>query len=89
LLLRKDVILMAVYVSVQSNYMPPYQWYLHNTMAVYVSVQSNYMPPCQWYLYNTASYPYYLQRCTSIPGQMFAFAPVAGESLVGPFSLWD
>jgi hypothetical protein len=58
-------------------------------MSVYVSVQSKYMPPCQWYLHNNASYPYRLQWCTSIPGQMFALAPVAGESLVGPFRLWD
>jgi len=30
LLPRKDVMLMAVYVSVQSKYMPPCQRYLHN-----------------------------------------------------------
>jgi len=52
-------------------------------MALYVSVQSKYIPPCQWYLHNNASYPHPLQWWTSMAGQRFAFAPVAGENLVG------
>jgi len=33
LLPQKDVILMEVYVSIQSKYMPPCQWYLHNNAS--------------------------------------------------------
>jgi len=58
-------------------------------MAVCVSVQSKCMPPCQWYLHTNASYPCHLHGRPSIPWHRFAFAPVAGESLVGSFCLWD